>query len=1589
MLIKNSLQICDLSRTPICELYDNTPYRVRSITESLKVNEITTLSFELPIENPKWVNIKNEHLVLYNGEYYKIKSPSFNHDTENRLFVHVECKHYSDNLACDLISVEETTPKTVVDLMKIALCYDENGKPTKGWTVGEVTVDRVAKRGLEVMEQSPFSVLLTIAEKYDGILKFNSQTMTVDMLARQSTERPTVDLRVSKNLKSIEINYDTSEMYTRLYCYGSTDEEGNELNIMKVNPTGKAYIDNFDYYYKLGYTKEYVNAHPELFVSTNIWRDDNYYNADDLYEDGVKELAKIAQPVVTVKVTALDMGLVLENNNMIDLSLGDCIRVRDEDLGVDTLCNVISREINYEEPHLLNIEVTNSVVYHDTLSQLFTNVSTSSSIVTSGGNLVGGASTNMNDVKGYLNTYYINTEQIEAKYATIDNLNANYLTAEQIQANYIDATSIGAQYATIGSLNAIEAKIDELNVDEINAKFGDFEELFADNAEFHNLIATEAEIEELKASDVTVTGTLKANNAEIETIKATYVQVGSFEAYKGTVENLFATNAEIENLKAEYVNAKEIETDSAKIEQLEVAIAKIETLQATLANVENLVSKTIITDNLQASKATIDNLETTLATIETAIINIAQIEDLEAANAQIENLNAQYIDAMQIDVDVLNAKSATIEQLNTHVLKSEFGSFEKLTAENFEATNASIGSLDANVANINSVLAGNIGTGLLQTVHLTADNVVIDDAIIKSAMIESINTDEVTIGNEKITLSKSTQQFKDKDGNVRVQIGQDAQGNFNFIVKGEDGTTTIFDENGVTENAVPDGLIVDKMVADDAGIQASKVKYVDKDGDKTLQTVIETEQGRIETLIKETTIENKDGSTTSLKDAYNQTVQTVDGIKTTIANVETDVESMDSRITTVETTADGLKTTVTQANTNATNAMTLAEQNANKFSWLVKSGTSATNFELTDRTATLVANNINLNGLVTFSGLNSATQKQVNNNAIKVSDRNLVLNSNEPKTSTEYKIAQYNLVEDWIVGQEYTFMLKGTLDGGYFGLWRDTGSIGINAQLSYDSTHDIYYHTFACPEPHETQTLHNVLSIYNYPSSATHNSTIEWVKLVKGNKTSWDWSPAPEDKANQSIIDAWTSEAVIEGTTVINGGYIQTNTINTEHLVVDEIFSDGSAVMNIVNAQEIDAKRITSGYILAERLDLYGLSVLQKSTNQETLNISNNGDITLRGTIESYDYVAGESGWHINSNGNVEFNDIIARGSVINNGGGIAKVDLATIVTDVEQNIITPVSNYTINSSVNGGGTVYTTSSILDVNIGDTIKVVLTISGFNPTTQPFSLVLSSGESIVLSYNSSSNNYTGTIVCTKANTLGSTVKLNNLITVSSGAVINSLKVVKATQITETVGDVQPVFWAGASYSERNNAPFIVNNDGSMIATKGTFGGVFTGDIQIGNISFVDPSNTNGYDAVLTIINGNTGTPAVQLTDTDESRFAQNIIIGEQLSENGAFTVYSYIGKKGNAYFNDSVSVGENTLLNSDTLVLGGQELNTNENGFVFKSSQVNIGTVNENTLLNVYGNATIDGQLQLLSTLLFGNMVECKTTTNGLDWNFIN
>lgn len=65
-----------------------------------------------------------------------------------------------------------------------------------------------------------------------------------------------------------------------------------------------------------------------------------------------------------------------------------------------------------------------------------------------------------------------------------------------------------------------------------------------------------------------------------------------------------------------------------------------------------------------------------------------------------------------------------------------------------------------------------------------------------------------------LSIIGNTQTFRDKDGNIRIQIGEDAKGDFAFVLYNEGGTGILMDSTGIKESAIADGLIKNNMIAD-------------------------------------------------------------------------------------------------------------------------------------------------------------------------------------------------------------------------------------------------------------------------------------------------------------------------------------------------------------------------------------------------------------------------------------------------------------------------------------------------------------------------------------------------------------------------------------------------------------------------------------------------------------------------------------------------------------------------------------------------------------------------------------------------------
>lgn len=500
------------------------------------------------------------------------------------------------------------------------------------------------------------------------------------------------------------------------------------------------------------------------------------------------------------------------------------------------------------------------------------------------------------------------------------------------------------------------------------------------------------------------------------------------------------------------------------------------------------------------------------------------------------------------------------------------------------------------------------------------------------------------------------------------------------------------------------------------------------------------------------------------------------------------------------------------------------------------------------------------------------------------------------------------------------------------------------------------------------------------------------IKFEKGSVAT-DWTPATEDKADQAIIDNWTSDAIKDGVTKINGGYIQTQTINSSHLIVEDIFATGSAAMNLISARELNADLITSGTINANFLSLYGLQVLNKTTNQQTLNITENGEITLRGSVESYNYNDGKIGWAIKQNGDAEFNDVVVRGSVITNDGGIVSSGgsgrnllLNSYSNKTNASTSYPCGTYTLARKVTAGEK-YTFS--VNAEFTGATTLALYFGGGSYGTQWVNVPGNGTHTISFSFTANSNMAAQSVAYLYVR------DAQNQASFTQG----SCKIVWAKLEEGTVATAwspapednlkQVRFWAGASYDERESAPWIVYNDGSMVATKGTFSGVFSGDIKIGNISITDPSSSTGNDAILTITNGSTGVEAVQLTDRSTSVFRQSVVF-RSASAGSTDTTIS-LEPNGTGIFKSSVQVGSGANvagLENDKLVIRGHTLTHNSSGLQ-SNSDFFVGEAAHKKNLKTYGDMYATGVVRTDDMVLFADKAQMKIVANGLNIDVFN
>lgn len=210
---------------------------------------------------------------------------------------------------------------------------------------------------------------------------------------------------------------------------------------------------------------------------------------------------------------------------------------------------------------------------------------------------------------------------------------------------------------------------------------------------------------------------------------------------------------------------------------------------------------------------------------------------------QAQTITTEYLKATTGNIDWLEVLNATIE---TAMIQDGAITHAKIGTEAVEASNIK----DATI------------TGA-QIANSTITNAHIANVSADKLLAGTIYTNNVTIQSEEgnFLISNNTLQIRDNNDIVRVQIGETASepSDYDLILLDASGNI-MWNASGIQENGVPDGLIKDTMVANNAAIQAGKLDIdslftvINNDNSHTIygsKIYMDSEQASLDVVLNE------------------------------------------------------------------------------------------------------------------------------------------------------------------------------------------------------------------------------------------------------------------------------------------------------------------------------------------------------------------------------------------------------------------------------------------------------------------------------------------------------------------------------------------------------------------------------------------------------------------------------------------------------------------------------------------------------------------------------------------------------------------
>ena len=566
-----------------------------------------------------------------------------------------------------------------------------------------------------------------------------------------------------------------------------------------------------------------------------------------------------------------------------------------------------------------------------------------------------------------------------------ERITADIISVKQALLEKADIAELNAQIANLENVYAAKADITELS-----AQIATIDNLTAKKADVEQLYAKKADIDELVADTATLKS-LKSNVANIDVLLSGKAGTGELTSIKLTAENAEIATALIKDLTAANFRSKTIETDDFTIKS---SSGKLQIVGNTIQikDVNNTVRVQIGEDGksdygIYVTDAGGKIMFTSYDGLHEDGIKSGIIKnDMVADDAHI---SGSKLDISSV-IDGINADNSTY--LNTSKVVID-GTSQTINAKFTELT-ASIGSIGTRTSVLESDLSG-----FRTTVSETYAT--------KSAV------DSIQIGGRNL-LYDSTGNIKNGwSGNTIITVdGGISENSLAISRTGYSGNTRYFGTNKrhfLTDFEVGTSYTLSAWIKvrsdvelDASGYVMARFRSADDKKLYALSLTVSSQTEKDKWIYYEKTWTINDSDIAKLEcvalaldkngmiEACN--IKLEKGTKATDwlpapEDTTAEITSLSSKQSSLEQTVNGFKATVESTyatNDSVTQKVSAVEQKADKISWLVKSGTSASSMELTSEALKIIAET-EIKGDVIVGGVIKSSNYVANSTGMKLS----------------------------------------------------------------------------------------------------------------------------------------------------------------------------------------------------------------------------------------------------------------------------------------------------------------------------------------------------------------------------------------------------------------------------------------------------------------------------------------------------------------------------------------------------------------------------------------------------------------------------